>query len=395
MRTDPERKDEIVGGKLIVWSPDDQQEFPSGFGEDGLLFTEDDPVALVPPGYTIVDLDQTPFLFYKEPTPNITLIEGEVAVNDYSAMSYPDAFEALFAKVSKEYPFTEEKGIDWNALYEQYSLEISSARNKNDFYLAMRSFAQSIPDAHIYLTLNPEIFFNERGGGFGIVLSELSDGRVIVSQVISDSPAEEAGIQTGAEIISWDGMSVSEAISAVVPNFGPYSTVHHKRLEQVAFLPHVPPGTDVDIVYKNPGVASEERVNLDSVPETDSLFAAIPTFNQDPLSPPVESRILPESGLGYIKVSTYSDDYNLLTGSWEHAIKKLIDNKVPGLIIDIRQNGGGSGYLAPDFAGYFFDQPITLGDTYYFSEEDGTFVSDNHPLSLIRGRRCMMDQSPS
>ena len=35
---------EIVGGKFLVYAPDDEQGFPSGFGEDELLFTEDDPV---------------------------------------------------------------------------------------------------------------------------------------------------------------------------------------------------------------------------------------------------------------------------------------------------------------------------------------------------------------
>ena len=39
--TDPEMDHEIQGGILVVWAPDDQQGFPTGFGEDGLLFTED------------------------------------------------------------------------------------------------------------------------------------------------------------------------------------------------------------------------------------------------------------------------------------------------------------------------------------------------------------------
>jgi len=64
--TDPNREDEIAGGILVIWAPDDEQEFPSGFGEDEMLFTEDDPVTSVPPGYSIVDLDQEPFLVYKE-----------------------------------------------------------------------------------------------------------------------------------------------------------------------------------------------------------------------------------------------------------------------------------------------------------------------------------------
>jgi len=378
MVTDPERENEIVGGKIIVWSPDDQQGFPTGFGDDNLLFTQDDPTAPIPAGYTIVDLDQDPFQFYKEPTPNITLLEGDVAVNDYSSMSYAQAFGILFDKVSKEYPFTKEKGIDWEALNREFSTKVAAAGDSTEFYKALRSFAFSIPDAHINLKLDPKVLFEERGGGFGMVLSELSDGRVIVTQVIPDSPTDDAGIQTGAQIISWDGKPVSDAISTVVPDFGPYSTDHHRRLEQVAFLPRVPPGTNVEIVYKNPG-ASEETVNLDSIIEYDSLFAAIPTFNSDPISPPVEGRLLEESGLGYIKINTFSDDYNLLASSWEHYIKSLNDNDVPGLIIDLRQNGGGSGELAADFAGYFFDQEIPLYDGYYYSEESGTFESDKRP----------------
>ncbi len=64
--TDPNREDEIMGGILVIWAPDDEQEFPSGFGPDEKLFTDDDPVAPVPAGYSIVDLDQEPFSIYKE-----------------------------------------------------------------------------------------------------------------------------------------------------------------------------------------------------------------------------------------------------------------------------------------------------------------------------------------
>ena len=35
---------EIDGGVLLVYAPDTGQGFPGGFGEDGLLFTEDDPI---------------------------------------------------------------------------------------------------------------------------------------------------------------------------------------------------------------------------------------------------------------------------------------------------------------------------------------------------------------
>jgi len=66
------------------------------------------------------------------------------------------------------------------------------------------------------------------------VLGELSDGRLIVTQVLPDTPGAEAGIETGAEILAWDGQPVDEAISRVNPYLGSYTfPLVHKGLEIV------------------------------------------------------------------------------------------------------------------------------------------------------------------
>ncbi|MBI4731799.1 MAG: peptidase S41, partial [Chloroflexi bacterium] len=103
---DPERDDEINGGKLLVWAPDANQSFPTGYGEDNMLFTADDPVAPIPAGWNIVDLDQSPFTFTKEPEPVITLLEpADYAVKDYSGDSYTAAFDKLIEFLRINYAF--------------------------------------------------------------------------------------------------------------------------------------------------------------------------------------------------------------------------------------------------------------------------------------------------
>ena len=47
---DPSAEGEVIGGTYLVYAPDDQQGFPSGFGDDGLLFTDDDPIVSPAPG---------------------------------------------------------------------------------------------------------------------------------------------------------------------------------------------------------------------------------------------------------------------------------------------------------------------------------------------------------
>ncbi len=383
--TDSEMDNEIIGGKFVVWAPDDQQRFPTGFGEDGLLFTQDDPIAPIPAGYSIVDLDQEPFITQKESQPQIDLIEGEVAVNDYSDMSYTDAFETMFEKVSREYPFTEEKDINWDALHQDFAPRVSSADNGDDYYSTLRDFTYRIPDAHVGITFNPDVFYEEQGGSFGLVLKELSDGRMIVIEVIPDSPGAEEGIQVGAEILTWDGEPVLEALSAVEPYLGPYSTEHHKRVEQPIFLTRMPPDTQVSVSYQNPEDTEPQEVSMDAAVDYESLFAALPFFNLDELIMPVEGQVLDDSGLGYIRVTTFSDDYHLMASMWETYIEGLIENEVPGLIIDLRYNTGGSGGLAMDFAGYFFDEEILLGRSSYYNDLTGEFEYTKYPARIKPG----------
>jgi C-terminal processing protease CtpA/Prc len=385
---DPEREDEIEGGILIVWVPDDQQAFPTGFGDDEMLFTEDDPTAPIPAGYNIVDLDQTPFDVYKETQPQIDLLEGEIAVNDYSDMGYEEAFEAMFEKVSREYPFTEDKDLDWDALYDEFAPRVAAARNDEDFYIAIRDFSWAIPDGHVGVGGESDAVFNvliqEEGGGFGLVLVELSDGRVIVTEVLPSLPAAEAGIQAGAEIIEWDGKPVAQAIDEEIAYFGPYSTDHSRRLAQLTVLPRGPIGATTAVRYRNPG-SGARTASLESAIEFDSLISALPYYTQDPLALPVEGEVLDESGLGYIKITTFSTDYKMMTDLWDHYMEEMINNDVPGLIIDVRNNFGGHGGLALDFAGYFFEKEIVRSNRLYYNDLSDTFEIEGVPERVTPG----------
>lgn len=383
--TDPNRDDEIVGGTLVIWAPDNQQGFPTGFGEDQKLFTEDDPTKPISAGYTMVDLDQDPFRFYRERHPELTLREGELAVNDYSDMSYEEAFEALFEKASREYPFTELKGIDWDALYDTYAPRVAEASTPKEFYRAIHDFTLAIPDGHVGVgPINSDVFFQENGGGLGLVLDELSDGTVLVTEVLSDTPADRAEMEVGSEIITWNGEPVSQALDDVTSFFGPYSTDHHRREDQLIFLTRMPPGTKVEITFRNPDGEPQTKT-LSAQIEYDSLFNAIESFNMDPFALPVEGEVLDDSGLGYIKITTFSDDYNQMARLWDHYINGLLENETPGLIIDVRNNGGGNSGLALDFAGYLFEEEIILSHSSYYNDATDQFEYEDLPRKIEPG----------
>ncbi len=371
-RSDPDRHGEIDGGVMLVWASDSEQGFPTGFGEDNLLFTEDDPTAPIPAGYNLVNLDEEPFRVYKEAQPSLVLYEGAGAVNDFSELSYGEAFEAMFAKVSIEYPFTEEKEIDWDALHDEFAPRFASATQFSAYYEALKDFTYRIPDTHVGMSFDSDYFFERYGGSFGLLLAELSDGRVIVTQVLPDEAGDLAGIEVGAEIVEWDSKPIAQALDETVSFFGPYSTAHHERQDQLIFVTRFPPDTNVDVAFQNPG-ASVHRATMVANIEYDSLFASIPGFSIDDLALPLQGEILEEYNLGYIQITTFSDDYNLMARLWERYMETLIENDVPGLIIDVRINGGGSGGMARDFAGYFFSDEFEMGRRSYYNDLLGEF----------------------
>ena len=52
-----------------------KQQFPSGFGADKKLFTDDDPLMNLPAGWSVIDMDKTPFAIDRSEKPVIDLIE--------------------------------------------------------------------------------------------------------------------------------------------------------------------------------------------------------------------------------------------------------------------------------------------------------------------------------
>ncbi|MCU0514994.1 MAG: S41 family peptidase [Anaerolineae bacterium] len=380
--SDPDLLREIIGGSFVIYAPDDQQGFPAGFGADGLLFTADDPIVSIPAGYTVVNLDTDPFTFDRSRNQVIDLIEPEgAAVSDFSSQSYTAAFDAMVDKMSREYAFTEYKGIDWQALRDEYRGRFVAAETTGDvqaYALALRDFLWEIPDGHVSMSLNllNDLFQEETAGGFGFAMRQLDDGRVIVNFITPGTPAEAAGMTLGTEIIAMDGQPIEQVLS------GTFVWAHQvlgsesgTRLQQLRYATRRPLGTAVDITYRNPG-GSEQTATLTTVNERDSWRFSSFSAGLSGTELPVEFDILP-SGYGYVAIYSFSDNDLLSIQLWERMLRTFIDGQVPGIIVDMRSNGGGSGFLADQMSAYFFnDSPIYVGQTGYYNEELGDFFFD-------------------
>jgi C-terminal processing protease CtpA/Prc len=398
---DPNSYREVYGGKYLVYAPDNGQQFPSDFGADKKLFTDDDPIMDLPAGWSVIDLDQSPFGVDRSEKPTVELIEPEsAALDDFSRLSYTEAFDKMLEKFTKEYAFTELKGIDWTAKGKEFRPRFEQAEKSHDphaYVLALRDFLWSIPDTHVGLAdfnMLANDYFNETDGGLGFAIRETDDAKIIANYILKGGPADQAGMQWGAEILSIDGKPTEDVVSANVPWESPFSNPIVKRLQQLRYALRFPLDKhQVAVTFKNPG-QTEQTENLPVVNERESFNFSSPYAGQSETALPVEYDVLP-SGLGYIRINSFFDNDVLSIQVWERAIQYFNDNKIPGVILDLRINGGGSGWLADQMAAYFFDKETVVGNTAHYSKQTGQFYMDpGDETRMIPPRQALQYSGP-
>jgi C-terminal processing protease CtpA/Prc len=390
---------EVTGGRVVVWAPDDAQTFPVGFGSDGLLFTADDPLGPIAAGWTVVDLDETPFRHLREPRIEVPVIEGSIGLRDLSDRTYTEAFDELIDELRRRYPFTAHKGIDWDALAAAHRPAVLAAEEAADlaaFNVAMMRFAVALGDGHVGVDL-PERWVTERyGGGMGLGLGLADDGALVVRCVGRKSAAAEAGILPGATILTWGGQEPAAALAAVEP-YASRSTAAGRTAHRLRLLARLPAGGGADVTWRNPN-GEERTATLTATADPDGL--SLPCgAPHDPAELPVTARVLP-SGIGYVRVNSFSEDITLTTHAWEWALRRLREEDVPALIVDIRDNGGGLTRLPIYLAGSFTDAPYTLARQIFTDDRGGRVTMGidrvlptparwNRPLAVLVNDRCV------
>jgi carboxyl-terminal processing protease len=295
---------------------------------------------------------------------------------DLGALSWSQAFDRLYDKISREYAFTDFKGIDWQQLRSTYRPKIVAAEKAGDksaYYLALREFLYSIPDGHVALT-DPENGFGvdslgvaqgQVGGGFGFTVAILGDGRLIADRVEADGPAAGEGMRVGAEILEWEGLSATEALRAnsVLWATVPPATAEDTKYQQARFLVRSPVGAKRRCSFRNPGGSStsarlvaidDGMLPLRSTQKLSPMF-----FGEFPESM-VETRTL-EGGVGYVKIHAEGDlgakhpgDHTPTTAQFDRAIESFVAAEAPGLIVDLRGNAGGADGMSAAFLGHFY-----------------------------------------
>lgn len=142
--------------------------------------------------------------------------------------------------------------------------------------------------------------------GVGLLIQNNSDGYIEIIRVFPDGPADAAGAVAGDLILEVDGTQVSGSSP--------------RALNEAVSLMKGEDGTGVSLTVLRNGDEIKLRLIRGEV-STSSVSCEM-----------LEERI------GYIGIYQFSGD---VVSAFETALKELLDRKVEGLVIDLRNNPGG------------------------------------------------------
>ena len=254
-------------------------------------------------------------------------------------------FNELWTTVNERYIYADFNGVDWGAARVEVEARISAGLSDEQFYDVMRELVQSLGDDHSKFLSPDEVAEEEEeyaGTGNFVGIGILTDfnpdtGRVYVLQVVPNSPAKAAGIQSHDHILKANGQPIVDANG-----------------EPDLSLLRGPEGTTVTVTVRTPGLDPRDLlIRRKKLPSAEF----------------VEYRILQDKPrIGYILIPTFFEDS--IDRQVRAALRALMredgrSRRLDGLVVDMRINGGGAYPILTASLGFF-----TSGTLGYLVDRD-------------------------
>jgi carboxyl-terminal processing protease len=134
----------------------------------------------------------------------------------YSAEEHQTrTFEALWKNIEDSYVYYDTARVDWQTLHDQYQARIDSGLSDEQFAALLQDLEKELPDGSIIYQsraerLQSDMTDSSTYGGIGAFIGFQPNAKphIVILDVISGSPAEQAGLRAHDSIFSIDGSPV-------------------------------------------------------------------------------------------------------------------------------------------------------------------------------------------
>jgi len=248
----------------------------------------------------------------------------------------------VWKDVRDRYYDPEFHGVDWDAVGEKYRPLVATTQSDDDFYALVNRMTGELHDAHTRFNTPGQWENHKKEQTFtiGFLMTE-KDGKMVVNDVYPDSTAAHDGVEPGMIVTTVNGEPMADQIAESAKTTSTSST---DRITRARIYANVFRG----------GADASFQIGFQR-PDGSTLQV---TLSKQTLQRPADARakLLPSGNL-YIRFDGFQKPVQ------EEFKKSLEDYKdAPGLIIDLRQNGGGRSDILTSIAGDFFNSNTVLAE---------------------------------
>ncbi|MGH9854670.1 MAG: S41 family peptidase [Blastocatellia bacterium] len=251
-------------------------------------------------------------------------------------------FDQVWRAIYDNYYDKRYRGVDWRLQREIFRPQAEASRNSAELYRVLRQMIGKLGDAHTRIYAPEDGFDRNRPSGttVGVAVRRI-DGKPVVTWVDPSSEAARQGIRPGFTVTRIDGMPVEKALDRIRDEIIESSTQTALELQTYDKLFHGPRDAPVSVTFLD----NEERLR----PVT--LIRRFVEFQRR-----VIVRRLPHK-IGYIEITGFGPE---IEKDFEAAMQEAQGTR--GLILDLRNNGGGFVTTVAQVASYFLPEDTNLGE---------------------------------
>ena len=260
-----------------------------------------------------------------------------------SAKDRKDVFEFVWTVVNEKYYDTKTNGVNWKDARKLYKDRVEFAQTDVEFYQALQLMVSDLHDAHTRVRDPYKRYLFDRLEVVtpGVSIGEV-EGQAVIVRVTAGSEAEKAGLKPGTIVRAINKKPIEECLIAAAATVGKSSSERATRMLTYSNLLDGTEDTEVTLWLEQP----DDPTKTFEVKLTRKIYAA---------GVQVTTRRL-ASGFGYIKLNRWKDPAH---EQFKRALEEL--RTTPGLIVDLRDNGGGYPVEVLNIGSYFFPHKVSFG----------------------------------
>lgn len=271
-------------------------------------------------------------------------------------------FDTAWATIGRSHFDTTFNGVDWNALREELRPRAGAARGTAELRGVLNEMLARLRQSHFYLVpgevqaalSTPDEAGAARDGGAGFDLRLVGE-RFLVTRVDSGGAAALAGVKPGWAVERLGTKTAAEVLAAV--DKLPHEDRRARELaayQAFAGARAGAAGSALEAVFRD-GRDRPVRLSLSRRPEPGQVtrYGNLP-----------EMRV--ESGHRLLRMEDGTTVGVIRFNLWMPVAARSLDEAIDavrgadGVVVDLRGNFGGVGYMAAGMAGHFVDRPDTL-----------------------------------